>query len=56
MAARTPRVSLIDIENAIWRIERYTKGKSQAEFEKDEMVRDAVARSSPRPAVEFRGT
>lgn len=41
---RTARVPLSDIRDAIRRIGRYTKGKSLADFEKDELVCDAVAR------------
>ena len=44
MAARTPRVPLTDIRDAIRRIERYTKGQTSTTFRKSELVRDAVER------------
>jgi uncharacterized protein with HEPN domain len=44
MAAKTPLVPLTDIRDAIRRIRRYTKGKSLAGFERNELTRDAVER------------
>jgi uncharacterized protein with HEPN domain len=44
MAAKTPRAPLTDIRDAIRRIDRYTKGMSRIEFERDELVCDAVER------------
>jgi len=44
MPRRTARVALIDVRDAIGRVQRYTRGKSRVEFEKDELVRDAVER------------
>ena len=44
MAAKTPRAPLTDIRDAIRRIDRYTKGMSRVEFERDDLVCDAVER------------
>ncbi|MCC7016211.1 MAG: DUF86 domain-containing protein [Rhodospirillales bacterium] len=44
MAAKTPLVPLTDIRDAARRIRRYTKGKSLAAFQRDELARDAVER------------
>ena len=44
MPSRDPRVPLIDILDAVLRIERYVQGLSEAEYQENEMVQDAVAR------------
>ncbi len=45
MQNRSPEMYLEDIKNAISKIEKYTKGMSFDDFEKDEKTADAVIRS-----------
>jgi len=42
--ARNPLLALHDIRDAIRRIEHYTEGMSSKQFDKNELVRDAVER------------
>ena len=39
------RALLYDIQNAIFRIEKYVAGMNYADYEKNEMARDAVERN-----------